>query len=139
MFLFWNSTQCKRADSLEKTLMLGKIEDRGSDGWMASLTQQTWVWANSKKQWRTGKPACCSPWCHKQSDVIEESEHHPHHKLIHIYSINIFSTEHDSFFNKHFFKSIVGRRKVKDNLKVKFLHDNTWTIGCNELPKLTFK
>ena len=34
-----------RADSLVKTLMLGKIEgrrrgdDRGSDGWMASLTQ----------------------------------------------------------------------------------------------------
>ena len=34
----------QRADSLEKTLMLGKIEDRrirgdrGRDGWMASLT-----------------------------------------------------------------------------------------------------
>ena len=43
---------------LEKTLMLGKIEnrrrgeDRGRDGWMASLTQWTWVWASS----RTGKP-----------------------------------------------------------------------------------
>ena len=38
-----------RADSLEKTLMLGKIEaggegdDRGWDGWMASLTRWTWV------------------------------------------------------------------------------------------------
>ena len=37
----------QRADSLEKTLMLGKIKgrrrggDRGSDGWMASLTQCT--------------------------------------------------------------------------------------------------
>ena len=35
-----------RTDSLEKTLMLGKIEgrrrdDRGGDGWMASLTQWT--------------------------------------------------------------------------------------------------
>ena len=51
-----------RADSLEKTLMLGKIEgrrrrgDRGWDGWMTSLTQWTWVWANSGRQWRTGKP-----------------------------------------------------------------------------------
>ena len=26
------------------------------DGWMASLTQRTWVWANSRKQWRTEKP-----------------------------------------------------------------------------------
>ena len=37
----------RRAHSLEKTLMLGKIEcrrrrgDRGGDGWMASLTQWT--------------------------------------------------------------------------------------------------
>ena len=42
----------QRADSLEKTLMLGKIEgrrrreDRGWDGWMASPTQWTRVWAN---------------------------------------------------------------------------------------------
>ena len=37
----------QRADSLEKTLMLGKIEggrrrgDRGQDAWMASLTHWT--------------------------------------------------------------------------------------------------
>ena len=42
-----------RSDSFEKTLMLGKIEagrevdDRGWDGWMASLTQWTWIWVNS--------------------------------------------------------------------------------------------
>ena len=44
-----------RADSLEKTLMLGKIEGKGEEGsrgwdvWMASLTQWTWVWANSRR------------------------------------------------------------------------------------------
>ena len=43
----------RRTDTLEKTLMLGKIEgrrrrcDRGLDGWMAWLTQWTWVWAIS--------------------------------------------------------------------------------------------
>ena len=31
-------------------------DDRGWDGWMASVTQRTWVWANSRKWWRTGKP-----------------------------------------------------------------------------------
>ena len=49
----------QRADSLEKTLMLGKIEGRrrrGWDGWMASLTQQTRVWASSGSWWWTGKP-----------------------------------------------------------------------------------
>ena len=40
-----------RADSLEKTLMLGGIEGKrrrgntGWDSWMASLIQWTWVWA----------------------------------------------------------------------------------------------
>ena len=43
----------QRANSLEKILMLEKIEaraeggDRGWDCWMASLTQWTWIWANS--------------------------------------------------------------------------------------------
>ena len=30
--------------------------NRGWDGWMASPTQWTWVWANSGRWWRTGKP-----------------------------------------------------------------------------------
>ena len=44
----------RRSDSLEKTLLLGKIEGRRR---MASLTQQTWVWASSGSWWRTGKPS----------------------------------------------------------------------------------
>jgi len=50
-----------RTYSLEKILMLGNIEgrrrrgNRGWDGWMASLTQRTWVWANSGIWCRTGK------------------------------------------------------------------------------------
>ena len=52
----------RRADSLEKTLMLGKIEGGGEgddgwwDGWMGSLTQWTWVWVNSGSWWWTGRP-----------------------------------------------------------------------------------
>ena len=55
-YLMW------RADLFEKTLMLGKIEgrrrrgDRGWDGWMASLSQWTWVWVNSGSCCWTGKP-----------------------------------------------------------------------------------
>ena len=48
-----------RAGSLAKTLMLGKTEGkksgRGQDGWMTLLIQWTWVWANSRIQWRTRK------------------------------------------------------------------------------------
>jgi len=52
----------RRTDSLEKTLMLGKIEgggegdNRGWDGWMASPMQWTWVWVGSRSWWWTGKP-----------------------------------------------------------------------------------
>ena len=49
----------RRTDSLEKTLMLGKIEARRRrewDGWMASPTWWTWVWASSWSWWWTGKP-----------------------------------------------------------------------------------
>ena len=31
-------------------------DDRGWDGWMASLTRWTWVWASSRRWWRTGRP-----------------------------------------------------------------------------------
>ena len=50
-----------RTDSLEKTLMLEKLKAgegdyREWDGWMASPTQWTWVWASSGSWWWTGKP-----------------------------------------------------------------------------------
>ena len=52
----------QRSDSLEKTLMLGKIKaggeggNRGWGGWMASSTQWTRVRARSRRQWRIEKP-----------------------------------------------------------------------------------
>ena len=52
----------RRVDLLEKTLMLeglgagGEGDDRGWDGWMASLTRWMWVWVNSGSWWWTGRP-----------------------------------------------------------------------------------
>ena len=34
----------------------GEGDDRGWDGWMASLTQWTWVWVNSGSWWWTRRP-----------------------------------------------------------------------------------
>ena len=51
-----------RTDSLEKTLMLGKIEGRRRRGrqrmrWLNGITDlMAWVWASSRSWWRTGKP-----------------------------------------------------------------------------------
>ena len=52
----------QRANSLEKPWSWEKLRaggeegNRGWDSWMASLTQWTWVLANSGTLWRTGKP-----------------------------------------------------------------------------------
>ena len=34
----------------------GEGDDRGWDGWMASLTRWMWVWVNSRSWWWTGRP-----------------------------------------------------------------------------------
>ena len=63
----WNSntvaTWWEELTHWKRTLMLGKIEgrrrrkqNRGWDGWMASPTQWTWVWVNSRSWWWTGRP-----------------------------------------------------------------------------------
>ena len=65
-----------RVNSLEKTLVLGKIEgrrerdDRGWDGWMVSLIQWIWTWANSR-WWGTGRPGVLQSmyWGHRESDT----------------------------------------------------------------------
>ena len=55
----------QRTDSLgkiwcwERLKAGGEWEDRGWDGWMASPTRWTWVWANSGSWWWTGSLACC--------------------------------------------------------------------------------
>ena len=51
----------QKADSFEKTLMLGKIEGRRRRGrqrmrWMALPTQWTWVWVDSGSWWWTRRP-----------------------------------------------------------------------------------
>ena len=46
----------KRLWCWERLKVGGEGDGRGQDGWMASLTQWTWVWAGSRRWWRTGRP-----------------------------------------------------------------------------------
>ena len=61
----------RRTDTLERPWCWEKLkaggerDDRGWDGWMASLTQWIWGWESPGRWWRTGKPGCCSPWDRK--------------------------------------------------------------------------
>ena len=56
------ATWCKEPTHLKKPWCRqrlkagGEGDSRGWDGWMASLTQWTWVWATSRRWWRTERP-----------------------------------------------------------------------------------
>ena len=50
-------THLKRPWCWERLRAGGEGDDRGWDGWMASPTQWTWVWVNSRSWWWTGKPS----------------------------------------------------------------------------------
>ena len=60
----WNSstlaTSCEELTHLKRPWCWEGLgaegDDRGWDGWMASLTQWTWVWVDSGNWWWTGKP-----------------------------------------------------------------------------------
>ena len=64
--LSWNSstlaTSCKELTHWKRLWCWeglgarGEGDDRGWDGWMASLTRWTWVWVNSRSWWWTGRP-----------------------------------------------------------------------------------
>ena len=66
LMLRWNSntlaiwceelTHWKRLWCWERLKAGGEGDDRGWDGWMASLTRQTWVWVRSRSWWWTRKP-----------------------------------------------------------------------------------
>ena len=70
----------RTADSFEKTLMLGKIEDRRRRGWQRMRwldgtilsTQWTWVWVDSGS-WRwTGRSGVLQSLGRKESDMTEQ-------------------------------------------------------------------
>ena len=49
-------THWKRPWCWERLKAGGEGDDRGWDGWMASLTQWRWIWVDSRSWWWTGRP-----------------------------------------------------------------------------------
>ena len=61
----------KRPWCWERLRAGGEGDDRGWDGWMASLTWWTWVWVNSGSGDWQGGLVCCYSWSCKESDTTE--------------------------------------------------------------------
>ena len=53
-------THWKRHQCWERLKVGGEGDDSGWDGWMASPTQCTWVWASSGSWWWTDRAAWCA-------------------------------------------------------------------------------
>ena len=64
-------THLKRPRCWERLKAGGEGNDIGWGGWMASLTQWTCVWVNSRSCDGQGGLVCCSPWGHKVLDTTE--------------------------------------------------------------------
>ena len=69
-------THWKRPWCWERLKAGGERDDRGWDGWMASLTRWTWVWASSRSWWRTGKPGVLQSMGSQRAGHDWATEHH---------------------------------------------------------------
>ena len=56
LFQWKEPTHWRRPRCWERLKVGGEGDNRGWDGWMASPTQWTWIWASSGSWWWTGKP-----------------------------------------------------------------------------------
>ena len=89
----------QRVDSLEKTLMLGKIEGRRRRGlqrtrWLDCITDsidvtlsKLWEIMKDREAWCAegqGSLVCCSPWNHKESDRTEGLNNNKNNNKQHI-------------------------------------------------------
>ena len=78
-------THWKRPWCWERLRAGGEGSNRGWDGWMTSSTQWTWVWANSRRWWRTGKPGVLQSLRSKRVGHNRETEQQQYNGKVHIH------------------------------------------------------
>ena len=110
-----------RANSLEKTLMLGKVEDRKRWGrqrqrWLDGITDsKTWVWADSGTEWKTGKPGVLQSMGLQRvgHNLVTEQQPQRHIHMhnytgIHICSLLLFSYKYGILLPKFFIQLCIN-------------------------------
>ena len=83
-------THWKRPWCWEKLKAVGEGDYRGRDGWMASLTQKTWVWGSSRRWWRTGKTGVLQSMGLKRVRHDWVTEQQPHGYCFWHHSLHLF-------------------------------------------------
>ena len=105
---YWKRLWCwKRPWWWERPKAMGEEGKGGWGGWLASLTQWMWVWANSGRWRRTGKPGLL------QSMGLQRVRHdlvtgQQQQQEIHIYSYNLSCLISISFYSLWFFMLLVS-------------------------------
>ena len=134
----WCEEPMQGSDLLGKTLMLGKIEDRRRRGrqrmrLLNGITNWViWVWANSGRQWRTGKPGVLQSvelqrvghnWVTEQQQKGREREKNRRKKFLCLWnlhatgSIQVTNEIHSTFnCDKHFLERKELDRKGGQNV-----------------------
>ena len=81
-YLMWRVDLFERPWCWERLKVWGEGDDRGWDGWMASPTQWTLVWVNSRSWWWTGRPgaavhvvATSWTWLSEWTEKLHYSSH----------------------------------------------------------------
>ena len=95
---FGHLMQWKRLWYSERLRAAGEGGGWGWDGWMASPTQWTWVWANSERPWRTGKPGMLQPMGSQRVGHNLVTEQQQQSLQIHKYSLQLHLSSLFHFF-----------------------------------------
>ena len=91
-WLIWKAIWC-----WERLKVGEEGDDRGWDGWLASPTQWTWVWASSRSWWWTGRPGLLQSWGRKELDMTEWLNW-----LTDDYITTVYHDQHVSFLTRTF-------------------------------------
>ena len=88
-------THCKRPWCWERLKAGGEGDDRGWDGWVASLIQWTLTWANSGRWWGTGNPGVLQSMGSQEVRNDLTTEHQQRQRILksrsHIFRENIIN------------------------------------------------
>ena len=126
--IYWKRSWC-----WERLKAGGEGDDRGWDGWMASLTPWTWVWASSGSWWWTGRPGVLgSLWLAlktgNQKNKINKIETSFFENLIEIgYSLVRLSRKKKEKTQITIIRNIICYRDKNENKRV------WWTTLCPQI------